>query len=387
MKTTFSLGTYGYDAAFLTGNNIDFIELKGQEPGACVLIVPAYQGRVMTSSADGDKGSSFGWINYSFIESGEISKQFNPYGGEERLWLGPEGGDFSIYFAQGSEQVFSNWTVPKELDTKPFELISKDSYHVSFRKDFTLVNASGTTMQIGIERKVSLLSRNEAMNALNLIMDDSLKMVAYESENTLINRGESDWNSQTGFLSLWVLSMFNPSPDGVVCIPFRTGSEVDLGKIVNDDYFGKVPADRLKILEGVLLFKTDGLYRSKIGVSAQRALQMSFGYDPLNKSLTLLWYSDPGKPSPYVNSKWGHQDDPLSGDALNSYNDGPTEDGSVMGPFYEIESSSPAAMLSTGERLTHTQRILHITGDEDKLNEITMHLANISIEDLKGAFK
>ena len=58
-----------------------------------------------------------------------------------------------------------------------------------------------------------------------------------------------------------------------------------------------------------------------------------------------------------------------------------------MGPFFEIESSSPAAMLAPGERLTHIQRIFHFTGNEDKLNEITLHLANTSIDELKGAFK
>jgi len=50
----------------------------------------------------------------------------------------------------------------------------------------------------------------------------------------------------------------------------------------------------------------------------------------------------------------------MKGDAVNSYNDGPVTDGSIMGPFYEIESSSPAANLSPGEKITHTQRIFHI---------------------------
>jgi hypothetical protein len=35
-----------------------------------------------------------------------------------------------------------------------------------------------------------------------------------------------------------------------------------------------------------------------------------------------------GKSLKYVNSKWGQQDDPYKGDVVNSYNDGPVEDGS-----------------------------------------------------------
>ena len=101
-------GTYGYDVAFFAENNIETIELQDAESGSSVLIVPAYQGRVMTSSADGNEGNSFGWINYGFISAGKASSQFNPFGGEERLWLGPEGGPWSIYFKPGVEQVFAN---------------------------------------------------------------------------------------------------------------------------------------------------------------------------------------------------------------------------------------------------------------------------------------
>lgn len=57
----------------------------------------------MTSTADGDGGDSYGWINYRFIEAGEQSQQFNPVGGEERFWIGPEGGAFSYYFKPGAE--------------------------------------------------------------------------------------------------------------------------------------------------------------------------------------------------------------------------------------------------------------------------------------------
>lgn len=38
------------------------------------------------------------WINYSFIKKRQIDLQFNPVGGEERFWLGPEGGVFSFIF-------------------------------------------------------------------------------------------------------------------------------------------------------------------------------------------------------------------------------------------------------------------------------------------------
>lgn len=219
-----------------------------------------------------------------------------------------------------------------------------------------------------------------------MTLNDELSFVAFESVNSLSNQGTNDWNSTDGVLSLWMLCMFNPSEQGVVFVPYKTGSIEELGKIVTDNYFGEVPADRLIVKDGTIFFKVDGKYRSKIGVPPMRALPYCGSYDPISKVLTLLWYSNPERPGKYVNSVWGDQDDPLSGDVVNSYNDGPTDDGSVMGPFYEIESSSPAAMLKAGEKLSHTQRIFHITGDEKYLSEITKSMFNLTIDEIKEAF-
>ena len=387
MNESNSKGTYGYDVAFFSRNKIKTIELKDSQSGARILIVPAWQGRVMTSSVDGDSGISFGWINYKFIEAGTVSSQFNPYGGEERFWLGPEGGPFSIYFGKDDDQVFTNWVVPKEIDTEPFDIVEQAPLKVSFRKNFTLENASGSKLDIGVERVVKLLNSSESENALGISIDKSLTFVGYESENSLINRGEKAWDEKNGALSIWLLSMFNPSPSGLVFIPFKKGSVAEAGKIVNDDYFGKVPADRLIVKDGILFFRTDGKHRSKIGITPQRALPFCGSYDPDKKVLTLLWYSAPERPAKYVNSKWGDQDDPFTGDVVNSYNDGPVDDGSIMGPFYEIESSSPAAFLPPGGEIKHTQRIFHITGDEAMLSLITEKLFDQKLSDIVSVFK
>ena len=40
--------------------------------------------------------------------------------------------------------------------------------------------------------------------------------------------------------------------------------------MVKSDYFGAVPADRLKITPEAVLFRADGKYRSKIGISQRR---------------------------------------------------------------------------------------------------------------------
>jgi hypothetical protein len=83
---------FGDDLAFLR-QHTQVIVLSDRRGAAQVAVVPAWQGRVLTSSAQGAKGRSFGWINEKLIASGETLPHFNPLGGEDRLWLGPEGFD------------------------------------------------------------------------------------------------------------------------------------------------------------------------------------------------------------------------------------------------------------------------------------------------------
>ena len=72
---------------------------------------------------------------------------------------------------------------------------------------------------------------------------------------------------------------------------------------------------------------------------------------------------------------------------INAYNDGPIEDGSIMGPFYEIETSSPGAALSPGESILHRQSVLHIQGDEKILGEIVRHLFGYDLDNIVKTFR
>jgi hypothetical protein len=219
---------------------------------------------------------------------------------------------------------------------------------------------------------------------LGIEIPPGLPGVAYQTDNIITNTGEAAWTRENGLLSIWMLSMFNPTPATTVFIPYRTGEE---GVIVNDDYFGKVPADRLIIENGTIFFKIDGKHRSKIGLPYHRARELCGSYDSEMKVLTLLWCSLPPEPQPYVNSKWGEQDDPYNGDVINSYNDGPVEDGSIMGPFYEIETSSPGAALKPAESLKHVQRVMHFQGDEVELAKIVRKLFDLELKDIAGKFQ
>ena len=170
-------------------------------------------------------------------------------------------------------------------------------------------------------------------------------------------------------------------------IPYIEGDESTLGKVVNDTYFGKVPSDRLVVKDKVIYFKGDGEYRSKIGLSPMRAKDIAGSYDSENGILTIVKYNKPENAKDYVNSMWEIQDKPFEGDVINAYNDGAPEPGAKpLGPFYELETSSPALALNAGKSTTHIQLTCHIEGDEASLNPIIKELFGVSIEDIKKAF-
>ena len=380
MDSKYVKGEYGYDLQFLQ-KHLKPVELK--DGNACLLIAPEYQGRVMTSTASGTKGFSFGWINHNLIESGKVQLHINAYGGEERLWFGPEGGQFSIFFAKGVPFDEKHWFTPACVDTEPFQMDSTNGKSAVFSKKIKLSNYSGSLFDFETKRRVTILDNAELARKLKMQLSDGVQSVGYETNNMIKNTGTQAWSKETGALSIWLLGMMNPSPEVTIVIPYKKG---DLGIIVKDDYFGKVPADRLIISSDVIFFKADGKYRSKIGLSPKRALGIIGSYDAANKILTIVKSTINTTSTEYVNSSWQIQKEPFGGDVINSYNDGPLSDGSQMGPFYELESSSKAAFLKPGEELGHIQLTCHFEGDETALSKIAVEKLGVTIEQIKKVF-
>ena len=380
-----AVGTFGDDLVFLK-KHCQIVVLTADNNEAIVAVSPRYQGRVMTSTSAGLKGLSYGWINRELIASGKKLEHFNPIGGEDRFWMGPEGVQFSLFFAKDAPFILSHWYTPAAVDTELFEVVSKSDTSVSLRKAASLVNYSGTKFDVLIDREVRLIPSAAAWKDLGVEPAKGVKLVAFESVNKITNTGAEPWTKERGLLSIWILCMFNPSPATTVVAPIKAGPESELGRVVTDDYFGKVPADRLVVRDGAVFFSADGKCRSKIGFSQKRCSGTLGSYDAANKVLTLATYTLPKEPANYVNSEWKIQDKPFAGDAVNSYNDGPPSPGAKpLGPFYELESSSPAAALAPKASLSHTHRTIHLQGSEADLDPIARKALGVSLQDIVGA--
>lgn len=370
-------GTLAYDIQFLQQHDSGLIQLKSGM--ATVVVSPKYQGKVFTSSAAGADGLSFGWINYKAFTA-PPDPHMNAFGGENRLWLGPEGGRYSLYFNPGDSMVFDNWKTPAPIDTEAWQVDAADDHTVSLRKEMQLKNYTGYVLDISINRKVAILTKEQIEDALSVKLGDSVHYVGYATSNYLTNSGREAWNEKTGMPCLWLLDMFNPSPATTIVIPHSNGR--GKAKVATTDYFGEIPAGRIKLTGTHLFFKADGKSRGKLGIAPAFVLPFAGSYDATNHVLTITRFTV-NNGAKYLNQEWTTGKAVFSGDAMNSYNDGPLADGTQMGPFYEIESVSPAAALQPGATLSHDHDVFHFSGSKEQLNTIAIKVLGVTIGDIE----
>ena len=379
--------SYGEARAFLASHT-RLVELSDDE-GARVALCPEWQGRVMTSTCGGMEGPSFGFINHQFIEAGNLDPRFNNYGAEDRMWLSPEGGQFSLWFKPGAEQTLENWYTAPAMNEGAYEVTSgaNDPYY-RLVKRMKFQNASATEFDLAVTRDVRLLNAGDLAElfgetAAGMMAQEGVEKVGYETVNTITNRSPA-MDKQKGLVSIWMLGMLNAAPKTVVIVPYKPGDEEQLGPPVKSDYFGRIPTERLKITPEAILLLADGNYRAKIGTSQKRARNVLGSIDFDAGVLTLVQFTMPDDPTQhdYMNNMWElPQAVPYTGDVANSYNDGPPEPGKKgLGAFYEIESLSPAVALGPGESLAHHHRTLHVRADAATLARLAKEILGVDLD-------
>ncbi|HUB59482.1 MAG TPA: DUF6786 family protein [Puia sp.] len=375
-------GSFKFDLDFLRKHDPGLVVLHSGDER--VIVSPKYQGKVFTSTDSGDAGPSFGWIHYKAFE-GAPDAHMNAYGGENRLWLGPEGGRFSLFFPPGAKMEFANWKTPAAFDTEPWKVLGATDTTVKLMKVMKLTNYAGHELKITVGRMIMMWSRVGISRRLHAPLDEHVAAVGYETENILINGGTEAWNDTTGMPCIWMLDMLKPSPSTVIVVPYQSAPG-DTSKPATTDYFGEIPADRIKFAGGKIFFRADGRSRGKLGVHPARALNVIGSYDAEHGVLTIARF-DMDTAAKYLNQEWNTMKPPFSGDAVNAYNDGPLTDGSQMGPFYELESVAPAWPLAPGSMKSYGHDVFHFTGPEASLDKISRAVLGVSIAEIKAAFQ
>lgn len=368
---------FSSDLQFLRARDSVIVLQQGE---AQLIVSPKYQGKVFTSTSDGV--NSFGWINYKAFDQ-PLNPHMNAYGGENRLWLGPEGNRYSVFFTKGALQTFDNWHTPAPFDSEAWEVVTKNESSVMLRKRAALTNYAGTGFQVQVDRSIGVLSDAEIGHFLSVALPAGVKAVGYQTVNTLTNQNDFAWDSATGMPCIWMLDMLKPSDQTTIVIPYTARDSV---KALTTDYFGEIAKDRIASDGGLLFFKADGKSRGKLGIHPACAKNVAGSYDAVNQVLTITLF-DVDNHGKYLNQEWNSNKHPFLGDAVNGYNDGPLADGKQMGPFYEIESVSPAAALAPGGSLTHHHSVFHFTGSIEGLDAIAQKVLGVSLSTIQSALK
>ncbi len=367
------LPSFGQDVEFLRQHGEVFVLGKSWDK-ARVVVSAKYQGKVFTSTFNGMQGDSLGYINYEAFAKVTPGAHMNGFGGENRLWIGPEGGEYSLFFAPNTPQVYANWYTPKAVDTEPWEVVDSSFANIVMRKAMEMKNYKGCTLRFTVEREVVLLEKKQISDALQGANIGGVNCVAYATYNTITNTDTKPWTTETGGVCLWLMDML-PVSDHCVCIlPLAEGAGLPA---VTSSYFGTVPPNRLWEVPGAVILKADGKYRSKVGVPPAVCVGRAGCYDAQRGVLTVVTF-DSDATKPYLNQLWEPNAHPLGGEVLHAYNDGPLEDGTLMGPFLELESSSPAAFLGKEEKLKHTHSVFHFAGEREVLDKLSANLLGVS---------
>ncbi len=214
-------GPFSSDVAFLR-QHTDVVLLTDASGGAQVAVAPGYQGRVMTSTTGGSDGPSFGWIGRAAVSAGSRQPHMNVFGGKIASGWDRKAGNTRSTSSPAIPSTSITGRCRTPSTGTAWQIASQTSTEVRFRKRMALVNYSRTSLTLDVDRTVRLLTSSDASAQLGATPGPAVRVVAFESSNTVTNAGDAPWQSESGLPSIWILGQFNPSLDHDDCHSFHS---------------------------------------------------------------------------------------------------------------------------------------------------------------------
>lgn len=365
-------GTFGDDINFLR-QKIDPIILKNGDKQ--VIVSSEFQGRILVSTAKGLGGPSYGWYNKSLISSDSVFQNISKVGGAGRIWFGPDQGENDVFVAVNPKTNEVTRRAPKDLDTLTFNVLEQSDDAVTLYGSMHIQNLKHSHFYVDINRKIELLNTKQVEANLGVSLTDKTDFVAYRAETSMTNIGNDNWQKEQGLISLWELGCMQPTPNTTVIIPLKSNV------VEPTIYFTDLDNNRIQVENNVLFYKADADYLNKIGTLPEISRPIFGSYSPELNLLTIVRYLFAGGRD-YVNAL-PEGKDPYRGDVIKIFNDGTWGEIGPFGPFYELETSSPAKALKAGESLSHYHETYHFEGSKEKLTKISLKVLGVSIDTIE----
>lgn len=353
------------------------------EGGSAVLVTPSLNGRILTSRVGNTE--SIGFVSIDDIARGNVSTRFNNYGGQDRLWIGPEAGTHGFFFKPGNQINRELWRVPSHLNTGEMMVESATDSTLNMNRNIALLNYSGLVFKLRVEREVGLIPSAKLSEELGVTLPTGMSYVGSYSRNTVTNIGDASWSRETGLPCIWILGQYNAGPRTTVLAPFKPATEEgEEGSPINDDYFGKISAEtpgRIHVLENAVVFRADARHEGKLGISPTRSRGLAASFDPDKNLLIIVKFDLHPEDELFASFTWEYPNPrPYQGDQLQIYNaDSETH------AFYEMESTSPCRELAPGQKLRHRHASFAFQGDRDALRELAVKVLGVKFEAFKMA--
>lgn len=297
--------------------------------------------------------------------------------GQERLWLAPEWGPFSLFHAAGAAQNRGTYRPPDALGNG-YEVTWKKPDRVTVARAMRLENAAGHRLDMAVERTFRPLTLEDVELALNVGLPGKVDFAGFATENRLRNTGDTAWTQATGTAALWPISSFPATEETVVIAPYDprgTGSEVYGG------YLGEPGGDRLVVdgEHGVILFRADGASLGKIGLNASRAKEVIGAIDFQRRLLMIVHYDQMAKSRSINMRPTQAEGEAFEGDVVLAYN----HSGVDGERYFNLETVGPALLLQPDQSVAHHQRTLVFRGDMETLSTVSEKVLGVGLADVR----
>ena len=375
------------------------VVLKGEDKKKTVVVTPKLVGRVMCMSFDSEDGQATGFVNEKQLRKGCSTSGFaarsgpedgwNDFGGAERIWFAPEGGEYGFFFDPGVEHNMYNYRMSYPLHAVPYKVVDQpsDEKSVTFSALIQLVNYRGSKISLEVTRKITVLESCPFAVGLG----GSLDVVGFRSQTWAKNVGLTALNKHTTPLSLWTAGIFNSGKQVIVLLPCRKGPVSELGEPVIKEYFRYVSnlpmddrtlASHWWVSDGCVLIKANGKVQLKLEMQKRRSLGRLASIDLEDYTMTIVDFKLYPELDYAASYFLPYDGDLLDGGAMSSFmNVGDRKSRETA--IYELEFCSPILELQRNETFCHVSDTYQLRGDKASMASICDRFFNVDLKTLE----